>query len=247
MGIKDRYKVRYLFILGHMRGYTSLLAHILGSHPEISGYSELKLSYNSRQDLESMSRKIGELQPQYSMRRYQLDKIVENEYTISMDILNSPDVCVIFMLRHPESTIKSSLSFMYGDSLTERFVKAVAVYQSRISKLEKYANKLEKSALFVPSESLIQNTTETFLFLETELDLKTKLSEDYSVFPYTGIPGYSDSSTNILAGKIIRSNNSSDVTNLTGSLGRMLLKQYQDLREMLLSKCRFPKLYSWDV
>ena len=30
----------YIFLLSHVRGYTTLLSHILGSHREISGYAE---------------------------------------------------------------------------------------------------------------------------------------------------------------------------------------------------------------
>jgi hypothetical protein len=40
-----------LFVLGHMRSYSSLLCHILGSHPQIDGYCETHIKYRTRFDL----------------------------------------------------------------------------------------------------------------------------------------------------------------------------------------------------
>src|SRR5262245_13075611 len=39
-----------LFVLSHMRSYSSLLSHVLGSHPEIDGYCETHLRYRSGLD-----------------------------------------------------------------------------------------------------------------------------------------------------------------------------------------------------
>src|SRR5215467_8996279 len=42
---------RHLFVFGHMRSYSSLLCHILGSHPEIDGYCETHIKYRWYFDL----------------------------------------------------------------------------------------------------------------------------------------------------------------------------------------------------
>ena len=34
---QHRHSGEFLFVISHMRSYSSLLCHILGSHPEISG------------------------------------------------------------------------------------------------------------------------------------------------------------------------------------------------------------------
>jgi len=34
-----------VFLLSHMRAFTSLAGHILGSYPQINGYYEMHLSY----------------------------------------------------------------------------------------------------------------------------------------------------------------------------------------------------------
>ena len=42
---------KYIFLLSHIRGYTTVLGHILGSHREISGYAETWTSYQTPRDL----------------------------------------------------------------------------------------------------------------------------------------------------------------------------------------------------
>ena len=48
----------YLFVVGHMRSYSSLLAHILGSHPRIVGYAEMHQKYRNVLDLLELTRKV---------------------------------------------------------------------------------------------------------------------------------------------------------------------------------------------
>ena len=52
---------RYLFVLGHMRSYSSLLCHILGSHPQINGYCETHVKYRSRFDLLRLRSRVVKL------------------------------------------------------------------------------------------------------------------------------------------------------------------------------------------
>jgi hypothetical protein len=41
-----------IFLLSHMRAYTSLAGHILGSHPQINGYYEMHISYEDASALD---------------------------------------------------------------------------------------------------------------------------------------------------------------------------------------------------
>ena len=45
-----------IFLLSHMRAYSSLIGHILGSHPHINGYYEMHLSYSGMADLDEQLR-----------------------------------------------------------------------------------------------------------------------------------------------------------------------------------------------
>ena len=41
-----------IFLLSHMRAFTSLAGHILGSHPAINGYFEMHISYDDASALD---------------------------------------------------------------------------------------------------------------------------------------------------------------------------------------------------
>src|SRR5688572_25028043 len=66
----------YLFVIGHMRSYSSLLAHILGSHPRIVGYAEMHQKYRTVLDLLELSRKVERTCDKGCAGRYVLDKIL---------------------------------------------------------------------------------------------------------------------------------------------------------------------------
>jgi hypothetical protein len=45
-----------IFLLSHMRAFTSLAGHILGSHPQVNGYYEMHISY---EDAFALDRQLG--------------------------------------------------------------------------------------------------------------------------------------------------------------------------------------------
>ena len=47
----NRHKYRYIFILGHMRSGSSLLAHILADNAEVAGAGESHITYQTPRDL----------------------------------------------------------------------------------------------------------------------------------------------------------------------------------------------------
>jgi hypothetical protein len=49
---------KYIFLLSHMRSYSTLLCHILGSHSEVSGYSEARQAYVGIRDLFTLRYKV---------------------------------------------------------------------------------------------------------------------------------------------------------------------------------------------
>ncbi len=110
-------KKKYIFILSHMRSYTSLLSHILGSHREICGYSETGQSYFGIYDLIMLRYKVCLANNNRLEGRFILDKILHNGCSISDQVMNRDDVYIIFMLRKPEETIKCLIKYWrkYGD------------------------------------------------------------------------------------------------------------------------------------
>ncbi|MGH8851040.1 MAG: sulfotransferase family protein [Casimicrobiaceae bacterium] len=197
----------YVFVVSHMRSFSSLLCHILGSHPEISGYAEAHLSYFSRLDLQRLARKVQELTGNPVLGKYVLDKVLHNHREIAPAILERPEIKVLFLLRNAEDTISSILSLGRAGGGKGKFSEPVHVlnyYSRRLRQLGHYGRQLGGKALFLESERLLTDTDQVLQELSRWLGLGEGLKGDYRTFPLTGAPGYGDPSPNILAGKIVR-------------------------------------------
>ena len=214
----------YIFLLSHVRGYTTLLSHILGSHPEISGYAETWNSYRSALDLLKLRCAIcshGNYKPNCT---YFLDKILHNRLQISDSILSRTGIEYIFMIRKPVPTIKSAVALYRkyigegGAAQGSRFSRskgtlpstvedAVLYYTSRLAFLVATGarlHRLGKRALVVRAEDLINYPRPVLCELQTFLDLRSALDEHYSVFDRTGEWNLTDTSEFIRKGKIER-------------------------------------------
>src|SRR3569833_3463785 len=96
-----------LFILSHMRSYSSVLSHVLGSHPQIDGYCETHLRYRFSFDLLRLKWRVRKLTGEPLRGRYVLDKILHN-YAVATAILDNPRTRGIILLRQPVDVVQSS-------------------------------------------------------------------------------------------------------------------------------------------
>lgn len=208
---------RYVFLLSHMRGYTSLLSHILGSHPEISGYAEASNAYRTALDLlklRCMAYYHGNYKPNC---RYFLDKLLHNRFEISDAMLARDDIRYLFMVREPGPTVKSTVALRLKKK-TKKTInrhhmppasveKVMSDYLARIRMLVTIGERLHrlgKQALVIQAENLIQDASPLLVALEDFLGLRTALDQHYSVFDRTGASGFGDTSDFIRKGKIER-------------------------------------------
>lgn len=197
----------YILLISHMRSHSSLLAHILGSHPEIDGYSELHRRYDSRMDLREMTRRIEEATGRRRRGRYALDKLLHNAGHIDAAILRRDDVEVVFLIRNPVDTIPSIVrtSRAVDPSLPVAAPEAaIDYYVARLERIGRYSEFMGERAAFVESERLIDDTDAVLARLTRYLGLATPLEPTYERFPLSGRPGHGDPSTNILAGRVLR-------------------------------------------
>jgi hypothetical protein len=206
--VPHRYAGTFLFVVSHMRSYSSLLCHILGSHPEISGYSEAHQSYFGRNDLDRLARTVRELTGDATLKRFLLDKVLHNHREIAPDILRRPDVRSLFLLRNAADTIASILNMAHTMGHAGRFSdpKQVAVYYAeRLARMEEYGSQVIGRALFIESERLLDDTAAVLERLTQWLALNEPLSAEYRTFRYTGVAGHGDPSPSIKAGKVLAS------------------------------------------
>jgi hypothetical protein len=207
----------YIFVLSHIRSYTTVLSHILGSHREISGYAETWRSYRTARDLLKLRCAVGSHGNYKPNCTYFLDKMLHNWLQISDSILTRTDMHYIFMIRKPVPTIKSMVALyrkyieqggaIEGCTLPSTVEDAVVHYSNRLSFLAGMSARLRrrsKRAIVVRAEDLISRPFSVLSELQTFLHLRSALDEHYSVFNHTGEWNFSDTSDFIRKGKIER-------------------------------------------
>ncbi|HEU4625586.1 MAG TPA: hypothetical protein VFS52_12515 [Steroidobacteraceae bacterium] len=193
-----------LFILSHMRSYSSLLAHVLGSHPDVDGYCETHLRYYFRFDVLRLHWRVRKLTGEPLRGRYVLDKILHN-YAISPGILEDPRTRAVLLLREPVDVVQSILHMGQHLDPLERNTNLEHVggyYLARLQALGGLARQLGRRAAFLESKALLERTDDALEFLRHHLELNGPLQRQYRSFAKTGKPGFGDPSPAIRSGEI---------------------------------------------
>lgn len=231
---------KILLVISHMRSRSSLLSHILGSHPEISGYAELSQPYEQDRDLKNLRYKVWRLNGQNLSGSFVLDKILHNRYAITDSVLLSSSVYVCFLLRRPEDAVKSIMRLAQlheGARLWESAEQASLYYQDRVKQMISYVPKTSRRCFFVQSDDLIENTDSVLMALSQWLSLEKPLSGKYSVFEKTGKPGFGDPSEIISTGKVVSGRNSYDTVSIPAELSEQLHDCYEQAKNVFEEKC----------
>jgi hypothetical protein len=196
----------YILLMSHMRSFSTLLAHILGSHPEIDGYTELHQHYESPLDLRAMTRRIETHTGTRRRGRYAFDKLLHNVGIVDPGILRRDDVKVVFLLRNARDTLPSILrASIVEDKVAPVGTPGAATfyYVTRLEQLDRYSKLLGARAAFVEAERLIADTDAVLAELTRYLGLATPLSPAYNRFKHTGERVMGDPGKNILAGRVL--------------------------------------------
>jgi hypothetical protein len=195
-----RNEYRIVFILGHVRSGSSLLAHILANHPDIVGAGETHICYQTQADLPKLVLRTCELLHRpFLGETYVVDQI--NHPYVSNDVLLARQLYKsIILIREPEATIRSIMTLF---KCQER--EALEIYIRRLEELTRYGPLLGDRALLVQYGDLIDRTDETLTALTRFLGLDSPLTPNYATHRMTGrMEGNGDPSDNIKAGQIIR-------------------------------------------
>ena len=229
----------YIFVICHMRSLSSLLCHILGSHKQINGYSEIHQSYLYSLDLVKLKLKVCSTVNSNLSGKFVLDKIVRNSLEISATVLNHDEVYTIFLIRRPDETLKSmiSLSSLVDINWCTDLQKVFDYYNQRLKQIAVYATQLKKSALFLESERLLDDTNNVLISIQNYLKLTNKLHQSYSTFKYTGLPLYGDPSKYIMAGQIIRIRNDYGKIDIPEPMLTEAWEVYLDCQNVLKEHC----------
>lgn len=226
-----------IFLLSHMRAFTSLAGHILGSHPQINGYYEMHLSYD---DESSLQKQLESYQKNDTLKpgsRYFFDKLLHNDYALRLDRLNLTDTRVLLALREPESTIKSIVKLFAkkrSDELYASPAEATGYYIERITRLAEFCVQAKQDYFYFDAE-MLQTAPDVLLpRLSSWLELASPLSEHYAIFSQTGIHRKGDTSESIHSGKINRAPHDYSAINVPDEYLHMAQQAYLECRRKII-------------
>jgi len=194
-----------LLVLGHMRSGSTLLLHLLMTHPQIAAVGERNAVYRRRADLATLAlvsrRARG---PARRPLRYVADQVNHNHLTPQLALLRDARVRVLFLLRRPEPTLASLLEMsrrFYDDSWT--LERAADYYVTRLKFLQAAAAALggAPSAATLTYEGLTTQPHAALARLGSFLGLDSPLSARYATHGFTGQRG--DPGPRIGAGEVL--------------------------------------------
>ncbi|MFN3396987.1 MAG: hypothetical protein ACK4ZS_00465 [Sulfurimicrobium sp.] len=196
-----------IFLLSHMRAFTSLAGHILGSHPEINGYYEMHISYEDDSALDKQLDVFLESDALKENSRYLFDKLLHNDYLLKPEQLGPANIKILISLLEPEHTIKSIVHLFAQKEIGDLYaspVEAANYYTARVQALADFSRAANRPYYYFDAE-LLQRAPEMLLpRLSDWLELDSPLSERYEIFSQTGKARKGDSSERIRSGRIDR-------------------------------------------
>ena len=189
--------------MSHMRSYSTLLAHLLGSHDQISGHRERLRRIETRSQLLRW-RLLDLAEHPDSCPRYLLDKVLHDNYAVSDRILTRRDVRLVVFVRRPEETLVSidRLGRLVGDDRYRDPAVNVEYYCDRLDTIVRSAHRAAVRPVVLEAEAVVEQTGAVLSGLTDWLGLETPLSERYTVFPDSGAELLGDPSDAIRLGEV---------------------------------------------
>lgn len=192
-----------LLILGHMRCGSTLLAHIINSHPEVAGYGETHRSYRLLRDVWGLRAHVFVRQPTLRVRaRYVSDKNVNEVFPVDPEVLARSSARVVLIAREPRASLSSLVRVL--PDWTER--QALDHYLTRMDLLRRTAAVCSDRdrVFFLTHHQLVHHSAPALQALTAFLGLGSPLSERYEFTAKTGEWGWGDTTERIWAGHIVR-------------------------------------------
>jgi hypothetical protein len=194
---------RVLFIMGHMRSGSTLLMHLLVTHPEIIGCGERSVAYRSDDDLDKLE--LAARRSQHGLFRqvsYVVDQLNHDQFSPERDLLRSERVRCIFLIREPEETIRSLLHLTRASHDPWTVERAVEYYAARLKSLSACRQNLKSRSIALTYSDLVDSASAALPRLTSFLALASELQQEYAIQPFTGRRG--DPSERIRLGRIQR-------------------------------------------
>lgn len=227
-----------IFLLSHMRAYTSLTGHILGSHPQINGYYEMHLGYEAPAALD---RQLAAFRRDETLKpgsRYLFDKLLHNDYALKPERLGRADIRILVALAEPAHTIRSIVHLFAQKPDPDLYASPAAAahyYIDRVRALAGFCRTAQWPYRYFDAELLL--TPETLLpRLAAWLELDSPLSERYEVFSQTGKARRGDTSARVRSGRIDRGRSDYSAVAIPEDALQAAAEAYRACREEIVAR-----------
>lgn len=222
-----------IFLLSHMRAYTSLIGHILGSHREINGYYEMQQSYLSDADLQQQLARYCEQDVIKPGSHFLFDKILHNRHQLNLELASLNQASILLALREPQQSIKSIIHLFRQKPSPQRYVdpaQATDYYLQRLQQLATFCQFNPRRYFYFDASAIHQSSQQTLDTLSRWLQLSSPLQAQYQCFAKTGQARAGDSSEHIKTGEIQNRENQYHSIKLAPELIEMAQRQYESCR-----------------
>jgi hypothetical protein len=228
-----------IFLLSHMRAYTSLAGHILGSHPEINGYYEMHISYEDASALDRQLEVFLESDVLKDNSRYLFDKLLHNDYLLKPGQLGLANIKILISLMEPVRAIKSIVNLFAQKEIDDLYaspVEAANYYVARVQALADFSRTANQPYFYFDAEMLQRAPEELLPRLSAWLELNSPLSERYQTFSHTGKARKGDTSERIHRGSIDRTPVDYSHIVIPAEVLRTAREAYRECRRQLIGK-----------
>jgi len=230
-----------LFLISHMRSYSTLLTHILCSNPQLMGGSEMMQPYKSALDLIKLRLKCAQLSKE--VRSTAVDKILINQYKVDDNFLTKYQPKIIFTIRKPLDTINSMYNmYLKYENKTCTAEELVDYYVDRASKIKclyQVASANQCKCMSFSAEQMVEEPDKILDNISKFLKLDTPLRKEYETHDDTGKMFKGDPSKNIHAGKVLGSRNVENTIQLSQELEKKAINAYEEVLQYFKSQGNF--------
>jgi hypothetical protein len=223
-----------IFLLSHMRAYTSLIGHILGSNPAINGYYEMHLSYD---DPSTLDTQIAEYRRHDQIKRdscYFFDKLLHNDYRPLPRARSPVSVKMLVSLREPEATIDSIIRLFSHKRQPGTYASpegATGYYIKRLEWLANFCRVTDHDYCYFDAGLITRSPDILLPALSHWLELAIPLSAEYQLFSQTGEKRKGDSSKTIYSGTIDTAHHDRTAMDLSEELLAQANSAYRQCRQ----------------
>jgi hypothetical protein len=227
-----------IFLLSHMRAFTSLAGHILGSHPGINGYFEMHISYDDASALDKQLDMFLQFETPKKNSRYLFDKLLHNDYRLNTGLFEPAGLKLLVALMEPEKTVKSIVDLFQQkgtEALYASPLEAANYYIERIRVLADFCRTTDQPYYYYDAE-LFQEAPDRLLGKLTDwLELASPLTGRYQLFSQTGKAGKGDSSRFIYSGKIEKTRVAYSHIKVPENILSRARESYRDCRSSIIA------------